>query len=69
MGNGMTPEIERFLLLNDPNYQRGYEDGFNSCKNEILEDIKKLENKIKKLGALEDVTATDTFEVTYKLNS
>lgn len=58
---GLTsPELEAFFYVNDPKRRRAYEDGFNDCKEILLEDLKQLQRKVEQLEAF--VTSTSTAE-------
>ena len=52
------PYLENFFKLQDPFYQESYKNGFDACKEEIQEDIKKLLKKIKRLEAFKTATSS-----------
>lgn len=62
-----TPELDNFFLMHDENYHKGIKVGYNTCKNEIKEEIKSLLKKINKLESFSKHSQTISIKYKVKL--
>lgn len=62
MGDYIDPKMELFFLLNDPNYKRGYENGFRVANDEIISCLEELLSVLKKSKPFTESTSTTSTE-------
>jgi len=51
----MTYEVSE---INSPIYRSAYQDGFNDCKRELIDELKLMTKKLEKMEAYREATTT-----------
>lgn len=59
------PELDAFFLLNSPEYRKGYQAGFDACKEEMLSLLKAATKEVKNTEAYKE--SSSTFQTAFRV--